>query len=111
MAENLLMVENLQTFFYTSKGVVKAVDRVNLRVGEKESVGLVGESGCGKSTTGFSIMRLVPVPGRIVGGSILFHDRNLLGLTEKEMGKVRGAEISMVFQDPMSYLHACMLLT
>jgi len=87
---------------------VKAVDCVQLAIDSKEAVGLIGESGSGKTMTAFSIMRLVPRPGRIVGGEITFQDRNLLELNEREMQAVRGKSISMIFQDPMTYLNPVM---
>jgi len=102
----LLQVENLQTQFLTSAGVVRAVDGVTYDVEEGETVALVGESGCGKSVSALSIMRLVAEPaGRIVGGKILFQGRNLLGLSEEEMREVRGRDIAMVFQEPMTSLN------
>jgi oligopeptide/dipeptide ABC transporter ATP-binding protein len=108
MVENLLTVSNLKTYFYTSMGVVKAVDDIDFKIGLGQSVGLVGESGCGKSMTAFSIMRQVPNPGRIISGTILFKDINLLDLDEKKMMKIRGKEVSMVFQDPNTYLNPLM---
>jgi len=103
---DLLRINNLRTYFFTTDGVVKAVDGVNLSIGTGEVLGLVGESGSGKTVTALSIMRLVPSPpGRIVGGSIVFKDEDLLEKTEKEMRKVRGAGIAMSFQDPMTYLN------
>jgi oligopeptide/dipeptide ABC transporter ATP-binding protein len=102
----LLQVENLQTQFLTSAGVVRAVDGVTYDVEEGETVALVGESGCGKSVSALSIMRLVSEPaGRIVGGSIVFQGRNLLELSEEEMREVRGRDIAMVFQEPMTSLN------
>jgi len=102
----LLQVENLQTQFLTSAGVVRAVDGVSYDVEEGETVALVGESGCGKSVSALSIMRLVAEPaGRIVGGKILFQGRNLLELSEEEMREVRGRDIAMVFQEPMTSLN------
>lgn len=98
-------IVGLKTYFYTSQGVVKAVDGVSFEIGKKKTVGLVGESGCGKTMTSLSIMKLVPRPGRIVDGKILFKDRNLLDLTDKEIMDIRGKEISMIFQDPMTYLN------
>lgn len=87
---------------------MKAVENVTFSIGKREIVGLVGESGCGKSTLAYAIMRLVPPPGKIVGGKILLNNVNLLELTEDEMRKIRGAEISMVFQDPMTSLDPLM---
>jgi oligopeptide/dipeptide ABC transporter ATP-binding protein len=102
----LLQVRHLQTQFLTRGGVVRAVDGVSWDVGEGETVALVGESGCGKSVSALSIMRLVAEPaGRIVGGQILFKGRDLLTLSEEEMRKVRGREIGMIFQEPMTSLN------
>lgn len=105
-AEKLLKVRGLKMYFFTSSGVVKAVDGIDLDISEREAVGLVGESGCGKSATALSIMGLVPnPPGKIVAGDIIWKGRNLLKLNSDEMRKVRGKEISMVFQDPMTFLN------
>jgi len=108
----LLEILNLKTHFYTSRGAVRAVDGVNLAVRKGEAVGLVGESGCGKTMTAFSVMRLVPSPGKIIGGEIWFSDgssrRNLAKIPEEEMRDVRGGKIAMVFQDPMTYLNPVM---
>jgi oligopeptide/dipeptide ABC transporter ATP-binding protein len=101
----LLTVKNLKTFFFTSDGVVKAVDGVDFRVYPGEILGLVGESGCGKSVTSFSIMQLVDQPGKIVEGEIFFEDRNLLELDESDMILMRGDRISMIFQQPQSSLN------
>jgi oligopeptide/dipeptide ABC transporter ATP-binding protein len=102
----LLEVESLQTQFSTSGGVVRAVDGVSWDVQEGETVALVGESGCGKSVSALSVMRLVSAPaGRIVGGRILFKGRDLLTLSEEEMRRVRGREIAMIFQEPMTSLN------
>jgi oligopeptide/dipeptide ABC transporter ATP-binding protein len=102
----LLSVEGLVTQFSTTSGIVKAVDGVSWDVEEGETVALVGESGCGKSVSALSIMRLVSEPaGRIVSGRIVFKDRDLLTLTEEEMRRVRGREIGMVFQEPMTSLN------
>jgi len=102
----LLDVRNLQTHFLTRGGVVRAVDAVSWDVQEGETVALVGESGCGKSVTALSIMRLVAQPaGRIAGGEVLFKGRDLLKLSEEEMRHVRGREIGMVFQEPMTSLN------
>jgi oligopeptide/dipeptide ABC transporter ATP-binding protein len=102
----LLEVESLQTQFSTSGGIVRAVDGVSWDVQEGETVALVGESGCGKSVSALSVMRLVSAPaGRIVGGRILFKGRDLLTLSEEEMRRVRGREIAMIFQEPMTSLN------
>ncbi len=102
----LLEIENLQTQFFTSAGTVRAVDGVTYDVEEGETVALVGESGCGKSVSALSILRLIPwPPGRIVGGSIRFMDKDLLGLSDAEIRSVRGRQIAMVFQEPMTSLN------
>ncbi|HKZ07261.1 MAG TPA: ABC transporter ATP-binding protein [Methylomirabilota bacterium] len=102
----LLDVRDLHTQFHTSSGVVRAVDGVSWDVRQGETVALVGESGCGKSVSALSVMRLVSAPaGRIVGGQIRFKGRDLLALTEDEMRKVRGREIGMIFQEPMTSLN------
>ncbi len=103
--EVLLEVQDLRTYFHTRDGVAKAVDGVDLTVHKGEVLGLVGESGCGKSVTSLSIMRLIPSPGRIESGSIDFAGRNLLDLSAKEMTKLRGDRISMIFQQPTSALN------
>jgi oligopeptide/dipeptide ABC transporter ATP-binding protein len=104
-AEALLEVKNLRTSFYTAEGVVHAVDNVSFNVRRGEAVALVGESGCGKSVTAMSIMRLVASPGKITGGSIHFKGRDLASLSEREMRTVRGNDIAMVFQEPMTSLN------
>jgi oligopeptide transport system ATP-binding protein len=102
----LLEIQNLGTSFYTQDGVVKAVNGVSYTLDEGETLGLVGESGCGKSVTALSIMRLIPQPpGKIVSGEIVFEGRDLLKLSEDEMRRVRGKEIAMIFQDPMTSLN------
>jgi oligopeptide/dipeptide ABC transporter ATP-binding protein len=101
----LLEVKNLKTYFYTEDGVVRAVDGVNFEVFPGEVLGLVGESGCGKSVTSLSIMRLISKPGRIDDGEILLDGENLLKLPEEEMIKVRGNRISMIFQQPQTALN------
>ena len=102
----LLKVEALTTEFLTCEGRAKAVDRFSFDIGYGETVGLVGESGCGKSVTALSIMRLVSdPPGRISGGSIIFEGKDLLSLPEKEMRKIRGNDIAIVFQEPLSSLN------
>ena len=103
--ERILDVRGLKTYFYTEDGVVKAVDGVDLYVKRGEILGLVGESGCGKSVTSFSIMRLVGIPGKIVDGEILFEGQDLLSLSEQEMMHIRGNRISMIFQQPTSCLN------
>jgi oligopeptide/dipeptide ABC transporter ATP-binding protein len=102
--KNVLEVKDLQTHFFTSDGVVKAVDGVSISVRQGEILGLVGESGCGKSVTSLSIMRLVGHPGRIIDGSIKLNGQNLLELDESEMVRVRGNRISMIFQQPQASL-------
>src|SRR5688572_30200264 len=101
----LLEVRNLKTYFYTEDGVVRAVDGVNFEVYPGEVLGIVGESGCGKSVTSLSIMRLVSAPGKITEGEVLLDGQNLLDLTEEEMTKIRGNRISMIFQQPQSALN------
>ncbi len=104
--DSLLTVEGLQTHFFTEEGVVRAVDGVTLSVRPGETLGLVGESGCGKTVTALSILRLIPdPPGRIVGGTISFDGRDLLRLPEEEIRKIRGSSISMIFQEPMTSLN------
>jgi len=106
MSKTVLQVEDLRTSFYTRAGEVKAVDGVSFHVDEKETFGLVGESACGKTVTGLSLLRLLPEPaGRIVGGKIILNGRNILELSKKEMRSVRGKEISMILQDPMTSLN------
>ncbi|HLE15043.1 MAG TPA: ABC transporter ATP-binding protein [Anaerolineales bacterium] len=101
----LLEVHNLKTYFYTEDGVVKAVDGVDFSVYPGEVLGLVGESGCGKSVTSLSIMRLIGIPGKIIEGSIAFEGRDLLQLSESEMVDMRGNRMSMIFQQPQSSLN------
>jgi len=101
----LLQIKNLNTHFFTNAGVVRAVDGINLNVQKQEIFALVGESGCGKSITARSILRLIPKSGKIVSGSISLDGVNLLELEEKQMRKLRGSVISMVFQEPMSSLN------
>ncbi|MCA1635636.1 MAG: ABC transporter ATP-binding protein [Acidobacteria bacterium] len=102
---HLLEVKNLQTHFPTRAGLVKAVDGVSFSVGEGELLGLVGESGCGKSITALSVMRLIGAPGRIVGGEVWFGGQNLLKASEARMREIRGDDIAMIFQDPMTSLN------
>src|SRR5499425_3195042 len=102
----LLEVKDLRTHFFTPQGVVKAVDGVSYTLEEGETLAIVGESGCGKSVSALSIMRLVPdPPGRIVGGTILLEGTDLLGLDEAEMRQIRGNRMSMIFQEPMTSLN------
>jgi peptide/nickel transport system ATP-binding protein len=104
-AEALLEVKNLRTSFFTADGVVNAVDNVSFNVRRGEAVALVGESGCGKSVTAMSIMRLVATPGKITGGEIRFKGRDIAAIPEKQMREVRGNDIAMVFQEPMTSLN------
>ena len=102
----LLEVKNLKTHFFTPDGVVKAVDGISYEIEEGEVVGIVGESGCGKSVGAMSIMRLIPQPpGRIVDGEVLFEGEDLVNLDDKEMREIRGNKIAMVFQEPMTSLN------
>src|SRR5215212_983739 len=106
MPDPLLSVRDLRTYFYTESGVAKAVDGVSFDIAAGETVGLVGESGCGKSVTALSLLRLIRPPGRIEAGSeIQFDGRNLVTLDEKSMRGIRGARMSMVFQEPMTALN------
>lgn len=100
----LLKIENLKTYFESKRGVVRAVDNVSLNIDRGEFVSIVGESGCGKSTLAYSIMRLVSPPGKIVSGKIIFENKNLLELSDKDMRGIRGKDIGMIFQDPMTSL-------
>ncbi len=106
MAKTLLDVQDLKTSFFTRRGEVKAVDGVNFSLKEGETLGLVGESGCGKTVTCLSLLRLLPRPaGRIVGGKVLFDGQDLLQLSEQEMRSYRGSRLSMILQDPMTSLN------
>jgi peptide/nickel transport system ATP-binding protein/oligopeptide transport system ATP-binding protein len=106
MWEVLLKVEDLKTYFYSYEGIVKAVDGVDFSIHRGKTLSIVGESGCGKSVTALSIMRLVPTPpGEIVGGKIFLEGKNLLDLKKSEMRKIRGNKISMIFQEPMTSLN------
>ncbi len=104
--EPLLAVRSLKTYFYVFEGIARAVDDVSLHLNRREVLGIVGESGCGKSVTAQSIMRLIPdPPGKIVGGSILFDGQDLVRLSMKAMRSIRGKRIAMIFQEPMSSLN------
>ena len=105
MADDLLQVRDLRTHFHTRHGVARAVDGVDFSIAKGEVLGLVGESGCGKSVTSLSIMQLVPPPGRLESGQILFDDRDLATLSRKELESMRGDAISMIFQQPQSSLN------
>ena len=105
-AERLLDIKGLKTYFFTEEGVVRAVDGIDLRIDRGETLGVVGESGCGKTVTALSIMKLIPMPpGRIVEGQMVWQNRDLVTLPPAQMRKVRGKEISMVFQEPMTSLN------
>ncbi len=105
----LLQIRGLKTHFFTDDGVVRAVDDVSLSIGEGSTLGTVGASGCGKSITALSIMRLIPKPGRIVEGEIVFRGHgDLLKLAKGEIRKIRGKDISMIFQEPMTSLNPVM---
>ena len=106
MAESVIEVKNLCTYFYTRRGVVKAVDNVSFTIEQGEIVGLVGESGSGKTVTSLSLLQLVPQPaGRIVNGHILFEGADLVTLSEERMREIRGKKISMILQDPLTALN------
>ncbi|MGH2348082.1 MAG: ATP-binding cassette domain-containing protein, partial [bacterium] len=106
MAESLLSVRNLKTYFYTDEGVVKAVDGLSYELKKGETLGIVGESGSGKSVHALSVMRLIPTPpGKIVDGEIWFEGRNLLKINDEEMRHIRGNRIAMIFQEPMTSLN------
>ncbi|MMZ60019.1 Oligopeptide transport ATP-binding protein OppD [compost metagenome] len=106
MAKDLVQFRNLETHFHTSAGVVKAVDKISFSIREGETVGVVGESGCGKSVTAMSLMRLVEGPhGVIAGGEILYEGKDLLKLSKREMARIRGKDISIIFQEPMTSLN------
>lgn len=103
--DSLLRIKNLKTFFFIPEGVVKAVDDISFHIDHGEIVGLVGESGCGKSVTALSILGLISRPGRIVGGKILFNGEDLIKLPLSKLRKIRGNRISMIFQEPMTSLN------
>ena len=101
----LLEVKDLSTYFFTPEGVVKAVDGISYDLQEGETLGLVGESGCGKSVSALSIMRLIQRPGRTVGGEVTFNGQDLLALSDSEMRRIRGKDMAMIFQEPMTSLN------
>ncbi|MCJ7641437.1 MAG: ABC transporter ATP-binding protein [Desulfobacterales bacterium] len=104
--QEILRVENLKTYFNTDDGIVKAVDGVSFTLNQGETLGIVGESGCGKSVMNLSVMRLIPSPpGKITGGDIFFHGKSVLAMSEDELRDLRGNKISMIFQDPMTSLN------
>lgn len=104
--KKILEVNDLQTTFFTDSGNVPAVDHIDFHLRDGEILGIVGESGCGKSVTSLSVMGLVPSPpGKITGGEIIYNERNLIGLSEKEMRQIRGNDIAMIFQEPMTSLN------
>ncbi len=105
MSNLLLQVKDLRTYFYTGKTITRAVDGISYDVHEGETVALVGESGCGKTVSSLSLIRLVSYPGRITGGQVLFDGKDLLQLSEEEMRHVRGRQMAMVFQEPMTSLN------
>ena len=105
MAEKILSVRNLQTTFYSKSGAYRAVNNISYDIYRGETLGIVGESGCGKSVTSFSLMRLIESPGQITGGEVILNGRNLLAMSEQEMENVRGGEMAMIFQEPMTALN------
>jgi oligopeptide/dipeptide ABC transporter ATP-binding protein len=107
-AEKLIQIKNLKTYFYTEEGIVKAVDGVSFDIYEDEVIGLVGETGCGKSVTALSILNLVRAPGKIIEGQVLFKNKDLVKLSKKEMRSYRGSKITMIFQDPLNSLNPVM---
>ena len=105
MADKILQVKNLKTYFHTEAGLVKAVNDVSFDVEKGKTLGIVGESGCGKSMTSLSIMRLIEKPGKIEGGEILLDGEDIVKMSEDEMRKIRGKKIAMIFQEPMTSLN------
>src|SRR5438105_5096453 len=104
-AEPLLSVENLRVQFWTSRGTVYAVNGISFSVAPGETLGIVGESGCGKSVTALALLGILPRAGRVAAGTARFEDRDLLRLSDRELRRIRGREIAMVFQDPMTSLN------
>ncbi|MFQ6124644.1 MAG: ABC transporter ATP-binding protein [Candidatus Heimdallarchaeota archaeon] len=104
----ILQVQNLKTYFYTYRGIVRALEGVNFNIEREETMGLVGETGCGKSVTSLSILRLIQYPGKILDGKIIFEGRDLLQISEEEMRTIRGDQISMIFQEPGVALNPCL---
>ncbi len=104
-SDSILEIKNLSTSFFTDEGAMKAVDGVSLNVPKGQTIGIVGESGCGKSVLALSVLRLIEKPGKIVGGEVIFHGRDILKRNEKEMRNLRGNQISMIFQEPMTSLN------
>src|SRR5438128_5877961 len=102
MAEEILEVKHLSTHFFTRAGIIKAADDISFSIKRGSTLALVGESGSGKSVTSLSIMRLVPPPGKIVAGEIVFDGRDLLKFDDEQMRRIRGREMAMIFQDPMT---------
>lgn len=102
---NILEIKNLQTYFHTEDGVARAVDGIDFEIRPQETLGIVGESGCGKSVTSMSVLRLVSPPGKIVGGDIIFNGEHILDMSDTRMRKIRGNDISMIFQEPMTSLN------
>lgn len=105
MQSPILEVKNLETTFVTNAGPVRAVNNVSYDIGRGQTMGIVGESGCGKSVTSYSLMRLIEKPGRITAGEVLLNGRNLLAMSEEQMQDVRGGEMAMIFQEPMTALN------
>ncbi|NOR34488.1 MAG: ATP-binding cassette domain-containing protein [Bacteroidales bacterium] len=100
-----LRIQNLSTYFFLDEGIIRAVDQISFDINEQETVAIVGESGCGKTLVALSLLNLVPLPGRIVGGNIYFQGKDLLKLDKRELTQIRGKDISMVFQEPGAALN------
>ena len=101
----VLEIKDLKTHFFTYAGVVKAVDGINLHLNQNEVLGIVGETGCGKSVTARSILKLVPQPGKIVAGEIILNGKNILSMSDSETNEIRGGQVAMIFQNPLSSLN------